>query len=108
MFFIFTIFLIFGGFFTPESLVTTLVGGIAAFGLTSWIKNQSGAMGVGAMVLALAVSVVVAIVAVLVSTLLSGKGFSFDTAATSATQIFAVATIAYKVLMADSQYTLNQ
>ena len=89
-------------FFSPESLVTTLVGGIAAFGLTRWFKKQTGAMGIGAMILAIFVSVLVAVVAVMISTLLSGNGFSADKVAASATQVFAAATIAYKTLMADS------
>lgn len=88
-------------FFSPESLVTMLVGGAATFGITHWIKNQSGAMGFGAMLLALFISVIVAVAAVVVSMLLSGDGFSWDKAATSAFQVFAIATIAYKALMAD-------
>ena len=101
--FILTLFLMFAGFFSPENLATTIVGGLAAYGLTAWFKRQTGAMGVGAMFLALLVSVAVAVIAVTVSTTMSGGDISLNALATQATQIFAVATIAYKILMADKQ-----
>ena len=88
-------------FFSAENLVTMLVGGIVSFGLTNWIKNQTGAMGFGAMCLALLVSVAVAIAAVIISLFLSGDGFSWEKATASAVQVFAVATVAYKAMMAD-------
>ena len=88
-------------FFSPESLVTMIGGGIATLGLTAWIKNQTGAMGFGAMIIAVLISIVIAVVAVVLSMILSGEGFSWDKAATSAAQVFAIATIAYKGLMAD-------
>lgn len=96
------IFILALSFFSPDSLVTMIVGGVATLGLTHWVKNQSGAMGFGAMLVALFVSVVVAVAAVVISMLLSGEGFSWDKAATSAVQVFTFATIAYKALMADN------
>jgi hypothetical protein len=101
--FIFIAFLLSLNFFSAESLVTMLVGGLVSFGLTNWIKNQTGAIGFGAMLLALFISVLVAVVAVGCSMFLSGDGFSWDKAAASAIQVFGVATIAYKALMADKR-----
>ncbi len=87
-------------FFSPENFVTMIVGGLVSLGATHWIKKQTGAMGAGAMLIALFVSIAVAVVAVLISLTLTG-GFSWDQLGASAIQIFAVATIAYKTLMAD-------
>lgn len=95
------VFLLTLNFFSAENLAIMVVGTIASLGFTQWIKNQTGAMGLGAMVLALLVSIIVAIAAVVVSMFLSGDGFSWDRAAASALQVFALATIAYKTLMAD-------
>lgn len=100
--FSFMFFLLALDFFSADSLVTMFVGGLVSFGLTNLIKNQTGAMGFGAMILALLVSVVIAVLAVLVSTFLTSGGFSWDKAAMSAVQVFALATIAYKTLMADA------
>lgn len=99
--FSFIFFLIALNFFSAENLVPTIVGGIAAFGLTAWFKKQTGAMGFGAMCLALLISGIVAIAAVVASMFLSGDGFTWDRAAGSALQVFALATIAYKTLTAD-------
>lgn len=88
-------------FFSAENFVTMIVGTVVTLGLTQWIKNQTGAMSFAAMVVALAVSIGVAIGAVVLSMFLSGDGFSWDKAAASALQVFALATIAYKALMAD-------
>lgn len=87
-------------FFSPENFVTMIVGGLVSLGATHWIKNQTGAMGAGAMIIALVVSVAVAFFAVLISLTLTGS-FSWDQLGASAVQIFAVATIAFKLMMAD-------
>lgn len=89
-------------FFSPESLVTTIVGFLVSIGLTHVFKNVIGLQGAGAAVLAFVISFVVAIGAVVISGLLGGSGFSWDTIASSGTQIFALATIAYKLFMANS------
>lgn len=85
-------------FFSPENLVTTLVGVIAATGLTQWIKLQTGLVGIGALFLAIAISVAVAAVAVLVGAFFSGGTIGWDTLPHAALQIFALATIAYKLI----------
>lgn len=90
-------------FFSPENLVTTGIGWAVTLGLTHFVKTATGLQGVGALILAIVVSFVVAIAAVVISGLLGGSGFSWDSIATSGSQIFALATIAYKLLMADSQ-----
>lgn len=93
MFFMFAI-----AFFSPENLVTTLVGVIAATGITQWIKVQTGLVGVGALFLAIAISVAVAAVAVLVGVFFSNGTIGWDTLPHAALQIFALATIAYKLI----------
>lgn len=88
-------------FFTPESLVTTIVGFAVSTGLTQWFKDKVGAMGFAALVVAIAVSFVVAFVAVLISSFLGGGGVSWDTIPQYGMQIFMLSQLAYKGLLAD-------
>jgi hypothetical protein len=88
--------------FTPESIIPVIVGGAASLGLTQFLKNQTGAMGVLAMLLAVLVSFVVAIVAFVITSLMSGTPFSWEMIPAAAAQIFALATIAFKLLAADT------
>lgn len=100
--FLITIFaLISFSLFTPESLVTTIGGFIVATVGTQWLKNATGVAGMGAFVLAVAISFGVAIVALVIATLLSGGGFSWDFLIQSWLQIFALSTMAYKALLAE-------
>ena len=90
-------------FFSAENLIATIVGFIVTTGLTQWLKNATGAFGTAAFFLAVILSFVVAAVAVTISGLLNGNGFSWDTVPQSALQIFALATAAYKLLLADPE-----
>lgn len=94
-------------FFSPENLVTTFVGVIAATGITQWIKVQTGLVGVGALFLAIAISVAVAVVAVLVGVFFSGGAIGWDTLPNAAVQIFALATVAYKLIAGISDSVLR-
>lgn len=85
--------------FSAENLVTTIVGFIATMGITQWLKNQTGAAGLGAVFLAMGISIVVAVAAVAVSALFAG-GISWETIPQAALQIFALATFAYRLIMA--------
>jgi phosphate/sulfate permease len=87
--------------FSPESVVTTIVGAIVSFGLTNLLKSLTGWQSAAATVLAFVASFVVAIAAVATSTFLSGGSLSWELVGQSALQIFTLATIAYKLLMAD-------
>lgn len=90
-------------FFSAENLVTTLVGFVASMGLTQWIKNSSGAYGTFAAIIAFVVSFVVAIVALVISTFLSGGDISWEMVPQAGLQIFALATMAYKLFLADNE-----
>ena len=90
-------------FFSAESLVTTLVGFVITAGLTQWLKKASGAYGNLALVLAVVVAFVVAVVAVVASSFLNGSGISWETLPAAALQIFALATMAYKLFLADTE-----
>jgi len=100
-FFLFTFTFLLLSFFSPENLISTLVGLVVSVGVTQWLKNQTGAYGTGAAVLAFIVAFVVAVVAVVASTLFSGGDISWETVPQAGLQIFALATMAYKLLMAD-------
>ncbi len=100
---ILTVFLI--AFFSPESLVSTVVGGLATLGATHWLKGITGLQGAGAAILAFVVSIVIAAAAYVVSTMLSGNPISWQMVPQGAMQIFTLATLAYKLLMADSTNT---
>lgn len=88
-------------FFSAESLISTIVGGLAAVGVTQWLKGGTGIQGAGLTVLAFVVSFAVAIVALVVSILISGRGFSWEIIPQSAAQIFALATLTYNLLIKD-------
>ena len=84
---------------SPESLVVTIINGAIALGLTQFIKNASNLHGIGAMILAVIISFVAAVAAMAISIYLSGESFSIATITASGLQIFALATIAYKLLI---------
>ena len=90
-----------GGFFSAENLITVIVGGAASLGVTQWLKSQSGAYGVAAMVLAVVVAFVVGFIALFVSSLISGNPVNWASIPTQALQLFGLATMAYKLLIAD-------
>ncbi len=91
------IFIMFASFFGAESLVSTIVGGLVAAGVTQWFKNGTGLRGTGATVLAFVVSLIVAVAAFLVSMLVSGE-FSWNALPAGAAQIFTLATLAYRLI----------
>jgi hypothetical protein len=88
-------------FFSPEQLVTTIVGAFVSLGVTQWFKNGSGLAGLGATVAAFVIAFIVAFAAVVISTILTGGKFSLEMLAASGLQIFALATLAYKTMLAD-------
>ncbi|MEQ1644230.1 MAG: hypothetical protein ABL959_12355 [Pyrinomonadaceae bacterium] len=90
-------------FFTAENLVTTMVGFVITAGLTQWLKNASGVYGLAAFAVAVIVSFVVASIAVVASSFMNGTGFAWETIPQSALQIFALATMAYKLVLADKE-----
>lgn len=90
-------------FFTAENLVTTIVGFVITTGLTQWLKNASGVYGLAAFAVAVFVSFVVASIAVVASSFLNGTGFAWETIPQSALQLFALATMAYKLVLADKE-----
>lgn len=90
-------------FFSAESLVTTIVGFVITTGLTQWFKNASGVYGLAAFAVAVIVSFVVASIAVVASSFMNGTGFAWETIPQSALQIFALATMAYKLVLADKE-----
>ena len=90
-------------FFTPESLISTAVGGLVTLGATHWIKGATGLQGAGAAILAFLVSLIVAVAAFVISTTLDGGSLSWQMIPQGSAQIFTLATLAYKLLMADSQ-----
>lgn len=98
----FFLFLISFNFFSPETLVVTLVGALASLGLTQWFKGKTGLAGVGATLAAFAIAFLIALIAVVAATLLMGGKLSAETIAASGLQIFALATLAYKTLLADA------
>ncbi|MGI9036677.1 MAG: hypothetical protein ACR2GD_11645 [Pyrinomonadaceae bacterium] len=95
------------GLFSPESLVSTIVGGIVSLGLTHAVKNAVGLQGAGAAILAFVVSLVVAIAAYILSTVMSGGQISWEMIPQGAAQIFTLATLAYKIFMADDSSAPN-
>lgn len=91
--------LIFAAMFSAEGLVTTIVGGLLATGLTQWLKKGTGLQGAGATVLAIIVSFVVGAAAFVVSSVISGNQLGWEMIPAGATQIFALATIAYNLMI---------
>jgi len=90
-------------FFSPENLITTIVGFLVSMGLTQWLKNRTDLYGTAAALLAFVVSFVVAIVAVVAATFFSGGEITWTTIPQAGLQIFALATMAYKLMLADKE-----
>lgn len=85
-------------FFSPENLISTGVGFLATLGLTQWIKTQSGLQGLGAMLLAFALSFVVSLAAFILATVMSGGELGWGMILSSGLQIFALATFTYRLM----------
>lgn len=90
-------------FFSPENIVSTIVGVVVTTGLTQIFKNATGAYGLGAFAIAVILSVVIGGVAVVASAFLTGSGVTWETVPQAGLQIFALATMAYKLLLADKE-----
>ena len=90
-------------FFSAENLISTIVGVIVSTGVTQWLKNQTGIYGTAAAILAFVIAFVVALVAFLVSTYLTGGELGWDAIPQAGLQIFALATMAYKLVLADKE-----
>jgi hypothetical protein len=88
-------------FFSAENIVTVLIGGVISMGLSQLVKNGTGAYGAAMLVLAIAVSLVVAFVALAVSAMFNGTPIDWSALPHYGTQLFALATIGYKLLLAD-------
>ncbi len=93
---------IFAAFLSAESLVSTIVGGLVSLGITHVFKKSAGLQGAGAAILAFAVSVVVAAAAYVITAMLNGGDVTLQTIPQNAAQIFTLATLAYKLAMADN------
>jgi|CXWL01.1.fsa_nt_gi hypothetical protein len=89
--------------FTAESIVTTILGFIVTTGLTQWFKNASGVYGLAAFAVAVVIAFVVAAASVVISSFINGTGVSWESIPQAGLQIFALATMAYKVLLADKE-----
>lgn len=90
-------------FFSAENLVTVIVGALASMGISQWIKNGVGAYGPAMLLIAVAVSLVVGFVAIIISALLNGAPINWDDLPLYGTQLFALATIGYKLFLADNE-----
>jgi hypothetical protein len=86
--------------FSPEQLAVVIVGALASVGVTQWFKGASGLAGVGASLAAFVISFGVALTAFVVSQILAG-GFSPAQIPAAGLQIFALATLVYKTMLAD-------
>jgi hypothetical protein len=93
---LFFFFLFVFSFASPEAIVETLVGFLVSWGLTNYLKNQTGLAGLGATILAVIVCFVVAVVAVAVSTLFSGQEITLEAILNRMPMIFTLATLAYR------------
>ena len=90
-----------GSFFSAENLIIVIVGGAASLGITQWLKTFTGAYGVVAFILAIVLAFVIAFVALLISSLFNGAPVDWYAMPSKALQLFALATAAYKLLLAD-------
>ncbi len=100
MIFVGMIVLVFG-LLSAESIVPMIVGFLSTVGLTQWLKGRTGAVGIGAMAMAIAVSFLIGAVALIVASLLGNAPVEWSTLPEAALQLFALATIAYKLLTSE-------
>lgn len=92
------------GLFSPENIVSVIIGALVSVGLTQWFKNKTGLVGAGATFVALIVSLIVATIAVVVSSLMSGT-FSWENVGSSVGTIFTLATLAYRLIPMQAETT---
>lgn len=84
--------------FTPESLVSSIVGALASYGMTQVLKKKVKLQGGGAALLAFGTSLFVAVIAYVGSIVLNGGELTWQMIPQNATQIFTLATLAYKLM----------
>lgn len=89
-------------FFSAENLVTVIGGAIVSVGFVQWFKNKSGVYGPVALIAAVITSLVIALVAVVVSAYMNGTELDWSRLPQIGTQLFALATVGYKLLVADA------
>jgi hypothetical protein len=90
-------------FFSAENLVSIIIGGIVSIGLSQWLKNATNAYGPVMLVVSVIISIIVAVVAMAVSSYLGGTSISWGDLGQLGPQVFALATIGYKLFIADGQ-----
>ena len=88
-------------FFSAENLVTVIVGGLVSMGLTQWLKDKTDAYGPLALIVAVVVSLLVALVAIIGSSILGGTSIEWNALPQYGAQLFALATVVYKLFLAD-------
>lgn len=93
--------------FNYEQIISVIVGTLVTYGFTNWFKNQTGLQGAGATIVAFLVSFIVAIAAFIIATLSSGSALTWEMIPQSGFTIFSLATVTYKLIMADSTPTIG-
>ena len=91
--------------FSPEQIVATVAGAMFTYGFTNWFKNKTGLAGAGATVMAFIIAFAAALASVAVASFLSGEPLSWEMIPNASFQIFTLATVAYKLMMADTEPT---
>jgi hypothetical protein len=84
--------------FTPESLVSSIIGAGASYGLTQFLKKKTRLQGAGAALLAFGTALLVATIAYVGSVYLNGGELSLQMIPQNAAQIFTLATLSYKLM----------
>lgn len=101
--FIITTIILAAAFFSAENIVTVLVGAIVTCGLSQWVKNNTGAYGPAMVILAVIISIGVALVATIGSAFVNGATVNWNDLPQYGAQLFALATVAYKLFIADKE-----
>ena len=83
--------------------IITLLIGFAGMGLTQWLKNQLNLKDKLAVILTVAVSLVLAVGELFVTGAITGESFQVAAIPGTLSAIFSLATIFYKLLLADPQ-----
>ena len=92
------ILLLVGFSITPETVVTTIIGGLVSYGFTNLFKGWTGAMRLLAVALTYTVCFVVAIGATIGIAYYNGQDVTVNAIVSQSFGIFTLATFAYRLI----------
>lgn len=90
-------------FLSAEGIITMIIGGLVSMGISQWVKKATQAYGPAMLIISVIISVLVAVIGIVAASFLTGSELHWQDLSQLGPQVFALATIAYKLFLADSE-----